>query len=103
MRALRSWPGILGSLVLAGLPETAVAQAVGSEFQVNTYATGYQSTLSFPGHHLVAADASGNFVVVWHGRGQDGRLRSPSARPATATTPWRTTIRTPTATGRRSS
>ena len=39
---------------------------VGSEFQVNTYTTGYQS---FP---AVAADAAGNFVVVWNSVYQDG-------------------------------
>jgi hypothetical protein len=38
----------------------------GGEFQVNTYTTGPQT---FPS---VASDASGNFVVVWHGSGQDG-------------------------------
>ena len=37
----------------------ATAQLLGPEFQVNTYETGYQR---FP---AVAADGSGNFVVVW--------------------------------------
>src|SRR6185503_20432602 len=40
--------------------------ALGSEFRVNTYTTGAQT---FPS---VAADAAGNFVVVWHSNGQDG-------------------------------
>jgi len=40
--------------------------AVGPEFQVETYTTGFQG---FPS---VAADASGDFVVVWHSDGQDG-------------------------------
>jgi hypothetical protein len=39
---------------------------LGSEFRVNTYTTGGQSQLS------VAADVSGNFVVVWMSYGQDG-------------------------------
>jgi len=53
-------------MALAGLPAPAGAQAVGSEFQVNTYTTHYQSK------PFVASDASGNFVVVWVSRGQDG-------------------------------
>ena len=71
MRALRSCLGLLGTLALAGLPAPAGAQAVGSEFQINTYTTGRQLTASV-GAHLVAADASGNFVVVWQSVGQDG-------------------------------
>ena len=39
---------------------------VGPEFQVETYTTGFQG---FPS---VSADASGDFVVVWHSDGQDG-------------------------------
>jgi hypothetical protein len=39
---------------------------LGPEFRVNTYTTGSQS---FPD---VAADSSGNFVVVWSSAGQDG-------------------------------
>jgi hypothetical protein len=38
----------------------------GSEFQVNTYTTGYQYGLA------VASNAAGNFVVVWSSYGQDG-------------------------------
>jgi hypothetical protein len=38
----------------------------GSDFQVNSYATGAQVR---PG---IATDASGNFVVVWSSNGQDG-------------------------------
>src|SRR5262245_36609456 len=71
MRALASWLGVLGTLALAGLPAPASAQAVGSAFQINTYTTGHQRTLS-GGGNLVAADASGNFVVVWNSNGQDG-------------------------------
>jgi hypothetical protein len=39
---------------------------LGPEFRVNTYTTNFQRDPS------VAADPSGNFVVVWHSRGQDG-------------------------------
>ena len=39
---------------------------LGPEFQVETYTTGFQG---FPS---VDADASGDFVVVWHSDGQDG-------------------------------
>ena len=73
MRAFRSWLGFLGILSLAGLPGSARAQAVGSEFQVNTYTTSNQTTGFFAGgRHLVAGDASGNFVVVWSSYHQDG-------------------------------
>jgi RHS repeat-associated protein len=41
-------------------------EKVGSEFQVNTYTTGDQTTPS------VAIDATGDFVVVWNSAGQDG-------------------------------
>jgi hypothetical protein len=44
----------------------ASGSAVGSEFQVNTFTTGYQVRPS------VAADAAGNFVVVWDGNGTSG-------------------------------
>ncbi|MCI0344950.1 MAG: hypothetical protein L0221_05815, partial [Chloroflexi bacterium] len=43
----------------------ASAVALGPEFQVNTYVTGRQDDPS------VAADAAGNFIVAWDGRGQD--------------------------------
>jgi hypothetical protein len=39
---------------------------LGSHFRVNTYVTNYQTDPA------VAADASGNFVVVWASAGQDG-------------------------------
>src|SRR5207245_1844636 len=39
---------------------------LGTEFQVNAYTTGYQKD------PRVAADAIGNFVVVWNSYGQDG-------------------------------
>jgi hypothetical protein len=41
----------------------------GGEFQVNTYATGSQA------NPTIAADAVGNFVVVWESDGQDGSSR----------------------------
>src|SRR6185436_20129943 len=48
-------------VVVAFIPRAAAAQGepVGPEFRVNTYTTYYQSAPS------IAADASGNFVVVW--------------------------------------
>jgi len=66
MRHLSTWLGLLGTLAVAGRPAPASAQPVGSEFQVNTYTTLLQQTF---GDRLVAADADGNFVVVWQGRG----------------------------------
>jgi hypothetical protein len=49
-------------------PGRALAEAVplGAEFQVNTY------TRTFQRFAAVAADAMGNFVVVWHSFDQDG-------------------------------
>jgi hypothetical protein len=42
---------------------------LGNEFQVNTYTTGQQL------YAAVAANAGGDFVVVWHSYGQDGDER----------------------------
>jgi hypothetical protein len=39
---------------------------LGPEFRVNTYTTGSQGYVS------IAADATGNFIVVWESGGQDG-------------------------------
>jgi hypothetical protein len=66
MRARRLWFGFVGTLALSSLPARVGAQAVGPEFQVNTYTTSLQKDPS------VAADASGNFVVVWFSNPQDG-------------------------------
>ncbi len=44
----------------------SVGSPEGSEFQVNTYTTEFQS------YSAVAADSSGNFVVVWQSFAQDG-------------------------------
>ena len=44
----------------------SAGQAVGSQFQVNTYTTGSQR---FP---TVATDGSGDFVVVWQSLGSSG-------------------------------
>ena len=41
---------------------------LGPEFRVNTYTTSAQDRVS------VAADLSGNFLVVWDSVGQDGSL-----------------------------
>jgi hypothetical protein len=43
---------------------------LGPEFRVNTYTTGAQG--GYYGQPAVAADSSGNFVVVWASLGQDG-------------------------------
>jgi hypothetical protein len=51
--------GILGARL-------ASSQLLGPEFQVNSYTTGRQHW------NALAADASGNFVVVWTSDGQDG-------------------------------
>ena len=42
MRARRLWFGLLGTLALATVPVPAGAQAVGEEFQVDTYTTSHQ-------------------------------------------------------------
>jgi hypothetical protein len=58
--------GCAAGVLLAALagPSEAPAQPVpvGPEFQVNTYTTGYQ------GYPAVAADADGDFVVVWRSK-----------------------------------
>jgi hypothetical protein len=61
---------IFGLVVSLGvlLRGTSWAQPVGAEFQVNAYTTGNQSIPA------VAADADGNFVVVWESIGQDGNF-----------------------------
>ena len=69
MRAFGSWLCLLGTLALVGLPAVGEAQRVGAEFQVNTYTSSEQETF---GDRLIAADASGNFVVVWQSAFQDG-------------------------------
>jgi hypothetical protein len=66
MRYLRGLFALLVAPAFAALPAPAGAQGVGSEFQVNTYTTGAQWVSS------VAADATGNSVVVWESIGQDG-------------------------------
>jgi len=48
--------------------------ALGPEFQVNTYTTGFQRTPS------VAADGRGNFVVAWAAASQDGSAYGVFAR-----------------------
>jgi hypothetical protein len=57
------------SVILCGFSAAVVgaqAPAMGPEFPVNSYTTGYQVG---PG---VASDAAGNFVVVWFGDGPSG-------------------------------
>jgi hypothetical protein len=59
--------GQVVAVVLALLaPASVWAQAIGPEFPVNTYTTGDQSLAK------VAADSTGNFVVVWSSFDQDG-------------------------------
>jgi hypothetical protein len=59
---------VAGLVLLFVLPSIVRGQSpAGTEFQVNTYTTSPQSDAA------VASDGSGNFVVVWHGAGnQDG-------------------------------
>jgi hypothetical protein len=54
----------LGALAIAGAAFSATP--VGSEFQVNTYTTQRQK------HPAVAANAGGDFVVVWGSNGSSG-------------------------------
>jgi hypothetical protein len=55
-----SGPGVFGQrYASSGIP-------LGPEFHINTFTTNQQSGAS------VAADSSGNFVVVWHDNTQDG-------------------------------
>ena len=68
MRPLLSMIGPWGTLALAGLPALAAAKPVGSEFQVNTETALSQAAF----RRAVAADANGNFVVVWSSSNQDG-------------------------------
>ena len=51
---------------IQGQRYNSAGSAVGSQFQVNTYTTNYQD---FP---WVAADADGDFVVVWQSFGSSG-------------------------------
>ena len=71
MQISRSFRWLLGAAAMTGVPAQSGAQPVGSEFQVNTYTTAAQRTAPLGGN-VVAADASGNFVVVWQSLGQDG-------------------------------
>ena len=55
-----------GGLGLVGRRFDPSGAPLGGEFQVNAFTSGRQSQPS------VAADAAGNFVVVWESEGQDG-------------------------------
>jgi hypothetical protein len=59
-------------VALVSVPRAAWAQGnpLGPEFRVNTYTTNMQGEPVFPSS--VAADPSGNFVVVWSSASQDG-------------------------------
>ena len=63
--------GLLGAFGAGGV--ALATTPVGSEFQVNTYTTGYQLGRS------VAADADGDFVVVWTSFGSAGSDTSGSS------------------------
>jgi hypothetical protein len=58
----------LGALLACAWALSARSQPlpIGTEFQVNTYTTGFQSDPD------VSADADGNFVVIWSSEYQDG-------------------------------
>ena len=60
------WHGGQDSYSILGQRFASSGVPLGPEFRVNTYTTGYQVAPS------VAADASGNFVVVWRSDVQDG-------------------------------
>ena len=59
---------------IQGQRHAADGTPVGSQFQVNSYTTGYQFTPS------VAADALGNFVVVWTSEVRTARTRATAFR-----------------------
>ncbi len=64
---LAVWAGILDASGLSwGTLEAWTQDPMGAEFRVNSYTTGNQL------RPAVAADAQGNFVVVWQNLGQDG-------------------------------
>src|SRR5262245_3334709 len=54
------------SLAIMGRRFDASGTALGGEFQINTYTTDFQYL------PRVAADAAGDFVVVWGSSGEDG-------------------------------
>ena len=58
--------GTAGLLLVAGTALAQEADPLGDQFQVNTYTTDSQDK------PIVAADADGNFVVVWESRGSSG-------------------------------
>ncbi|MDA8543493.1 flagellin, partial [Rhodobacteraceae bacterium] len=62
-----------GYLGLSGSSGSTITtpQKVGSEFQVNTYTSGNQTSTKIPAQS-VAALTNGDFVVTWDSNGQDG-------------------------------
>src|SRR5215468_10498599 len=64
----RSSCAVLGALILlsAAIAPAQIVTPAGTEFQVNTYTTGYQNGAA------VCAGAAGSFVVVWQSYDQDG-------------------------------
>jgi hypothetical protein len=74
-RRVRSpFPAVLLLALSLALPAMAPAQPLGSQFQVNTFTTGSQGFYDMG--VSVAADADGDFVVVWggHGPGYDSTI-----------------------------
>ena len=65
---MRHWFALVIGVFATGLPLAASGQPtrVGTEFQVNTHTPAAQANPS------IAADAAGDFVVVWLSVGQDG-------------------------------
>ncbi len=63
------WENTAGEFGIAAQRFNSSGAAVGSEFQVNDYTTSIQD------HPAVASDAAGNVVVVWSSYGQDGDVQ----------------------------
>jgi len=60
-------PLVCAAIAFGAAPAFGWAQVPrGPEFQVNVVTTGYQDVPS------IAADANGNFVIVWHDQDHDG-------------------------------
>jgi len=68
--ALQQKSPLLGALGFSLLPSSAIAQAVGTEFQVNNYTTSSQ------GYPAIASLNDGGFVIAWESNGQDGNSYS---------------------------
>ncbi len=67
----RSWPSFRRYYDVAGLQFDATGNAIGAEFQINTYTTGVQE---WP---ILAMTGDERFVVVWQDEGQPAPILSP--------------------------